>query len=187
MTATQNDSLPNERWLPVVGYEGIYDVSDCGQVRRMKAGPNTFIGKILIPQQSGKGYLRVILYKDGTGINFSCHRLVAAAFIGPCPEGKQINHSDCNKTNNTLINLEYVTGSENIRHAYKMGTISSYGEKNGGAKLTEKSIHIIRSLLGIKTHKVIAMQFGVCRSTIGLIANKKNWAWLDAKPVSREG
>lgn len=67
------------------------------------------------------GYWRLCLYKNGKQYNFTTHKLVAKLFIGNCPDGYQINHKDGDKLNPKYDNLEYVTISQNVRHALKLG------------------------------------------------------------------
>ncbi|MBR1646190.1 MAG: NUMOD4 motif-containing HNH endonuclease [Selenomonadaceae bacterium] len=113
--------LPGEEWRDVVGYEGLYQVSNCGRVKSFQKD-NV---KILKSNPGIGGYLRVVLCKDFKKKNRFVHVLVAQAFI-PNPEGKrQINHIDGNKQNSHVSNLEWVTPAENIQHALKMGLIQS--------------------------------------------------------------
>ena len=94
----------------------IYEVSSFGRVRNKKT-------KNIIRTFSSKDrpypyftYESMNYYKK----NYRVHRLVAEAFIGPCPEDKEVNHKDLNKSNNHISNLEYVTRSENIKHYYHL-------------------------------------------------------------------
>jgi len=170
-----------EEWRPVVGYEGYYDVSSLGHVRRMKPANSTRIGRTL-KGSADNGYIRVDLSKDNNAIHYRIHQLVSAAFIGPCPEGKQINHKDGIKTNNVVSNLEYVTLSENQLHAYRLGLrIPTCGERHGQSKLTEDNVRAIRERLLLKeSHRSIAKDFNVVNSAISLISAGKRWGWLDA-------
>ena len=100
-----------EQWKAVVGYEGIYEVSNYGKVRNVKTGRILKLGK------SKNGYLRVGLHKNGKQKYFLVHRLVAIAFI-PNPDNKEtVNHIDEDKTNNHVCNLEWMTQKENTRHS----------------------------------------------------------------------
>lgn len=92
--------------------DSYYDVSSHGRVRSPK--------KILRPYLNGKGRLLVDL-RSVFGKCYQVHRLVAEVFIGVCPSGMQVNHIDGNPANNHLLNLEYVTAKENMRHAIKNG------------------------------------------------------------------
>lgn len=110
--------MSEERWLPVVGHEGLYEVSDIGRVRRIAGGRGARAGRVLGGKISDPGYRAVSLGADHTE---RVHVLVAAAFIGPRPAGYTINHRDGDKLNNTVENLEYATYSENNRHAFATG------------------------------------------------------------------
>ena len=136
-----------ERWLPVIGYEGWYEVSDLGRVKRVSAGQGAIAGRILSSCGDGRGYLFVGLSINGTRRHYRVHRLVAVAFLGTCPEGKEVNHKDGNKTNNYLENLEYMTRSENMCHAYKTGLASQRDKNNGNSKLIEEKACKIMRLL----------------------------------------
>lgn len=115
----------NINWRNIPGYEGLYQVSDCGQVksceRVRKNKGNNFANikeRILKPVLNTDGYHRVGLCKDGKRKNFSVHRLVALAFL----EGDNyltINHIDECKTNNHASNLEYLTRGDNVREWIK--------------------------------------------------------------------
>lgn len=119
----------DEIWKPVVGYEGLYEVSNRGQVRSLDRPVyrgnkiHCFMkGCILKQTKTTTGYMRVTLVKPGhKNKSYRVHRLVAFAFI-PQVEGKElINHIDCNPLNNNVANLEWCTHSENLVHAYRSG------------------------------------------------------------------
>ena len=121
-----------EEWREIEGYEGLYLVSNQGNVRSLNY---RHTGKIrnLKPQKDKKGYLAIGLCRNG-GLKWGkIHRLVASAFI-PNPENKpQVNHINGNKADNRAENLEWATDSENIRHAYKTGL--KHGDPEWGRKL----------------------------------------------------
>lgn len=113
-------------WREVRGYEGIYEVSETGQVRTAKGkrtytdyhGWRTWKQRTLKEKNKNKNYVSVVLWKDGKGTFREVHRIVAEAFI-PNTEGKPcINHKDGNARNNHVSNLEWCTHQENINHAY---------------------------------------------------------------------
>lgn len=115
-------------WRAVCGWEGVYEVSSGGQVRRVLASPGTRAGYVLRGRLSTAKtdswrtrYLKVALTLDGTRADTPIHHLVAAAFLGQRPDGYEINHKDGNPQNNAASNLEYVTHSENIKHAWSTG------------------------------------------------------------------
>ena len=92
-----------EQWRDVSEYDGIYQVSDQGQVR------NTHTSKILQPVRIKNGRLYVTLSSDGSQRKCTVHSLVAVAFLGDCPPKHEITHKDRDYTNNAAQNLEYVT------------------------------------------------------------------------------
>ena len=116
-------------WRPVVGYEGLYEVNNLGEVRSLgKGGINQFQNKevILKPCKQSNGYLTVSLYKDRKPKTIHIHRLVACAFI-PNPDTLPcINHIDENKENNYVSNLEWCTWEYN----YSYGTRIERGAKS---------------------------------------------------------
>ena len=105
-----------EEWKPVVGFELMYEVSNAGDVRSIETG------RLLRQYINNSGY-PAISFRKGSGKSYKrlVHRVVMAAFVGPCPEGHSVNHIDCNKLNNFITNLEYVTHSANLAHAYQHG------------------------------------------------------------------
>jgi len=92
-----------EKWRDVNSYDGIYQVSDLGQVR------NTQTNKILHPTKLKNGRIYVTLSSDGFQKKYTVHNLVADAFLGQCPAGHEIRHRDGDSTHNELSNLEYIT------------------------------------------------------------------------------
>lgn len=102
-----------EIWKPVAGYEGFYEVSNQGRVKRTKNLKET----ILKSCKHNNGYLKVMLCKNGKRQNVFIHRIVAQTFIQNPDDLPQVNHIDGNKENNITDNLEWVTHSENMMHA----------------------------------------------------------------------
>ena len=105
-----------EEWKAIAECNGIYHISSWGRVKSYKSGD----GLILKPKLQGLGlkYEFVSLYINGKIHQVTIHRLVAKAFISNHENKPQVNHKDGNKLNNDINNLEWVTASENIRHAY---------------------------------------------------------------------
>ena len=179
---------PTEPWRPVPGYEGIYDVSSKGRIRRIHS-PNghhkeTLYG-ILEPVINRYGYHRITLSKNNIRINYSVHRLVALAFIENPNNKPFINHIDGNKVNNTVENLEWCTSGENNRHAFATG-LNRYhpeflpslrGEDNPKSILTEKAVREIKELLKTKqyTQHEIGRMYGVSNYAICDIKRGKSW------------
>lgn len=147
-----------EEWRDIIGYEGYYQVSSIGRVKRLgriinrdKMGSFYTEEKILHSHVNPKGYLRIQLTKETIQKSFMVHRLVASAFVLN-PENKPIiNHIDSNRINNNVVNLEWVTHSENLLHGYLFG--------NKKAKI---KYSIICNELNIQT-------FGIAKMTQELI------------------
>ena len=165
----------DEIWKEI--YDGYYMVSNHGRVKRNKEEQNTHVGKILKQLEDRYGYLRVNLSKNGKAKAFLIHRLVLKAFIGPCPKGKQVNHIDGIKKNNGVWNLEYVTLSENVKHAYRLGLKRQDGENNNGSKLKKEDIIKIRKLYnsGKYPQHEIAKMFKTNQQHVSSIVRKKVW------------
>jgi hypothetical protein len=122
------ESLPNEEWRDIVGYEGLYQVSNLGRVKSLpkrivyKDGREyIYPSKVMKNQKVSTGYRYVTLYSVNGRRQYYVHRLVAIAFIPNLNNERDINHIDGCKTNNIASNLEWCSRSENIKHAYDRG------------------------------------------------------------------
>lgn len=137
-----------EQWRKVPGYAD-YSVSDAGRLRRDVGNSNGGLccaGRIMKGYIGANGYERFTLYKDGDKKYQNGHSLVASAFIGERGE-KQVNHKNGIKSDNRLSNLEYVTPSQNIKHAYAFGLARGLsGSSNPMAVLNESSAEAVHIL-----------------------------------------
>lgn len=177
-----------EKWKPVVGYEGLYEVSSNGSVKSIDrvlidriGREKLFKGRILSTHLDRYGYPICKLWRDGKGKNYTVHRLVALSFLGNENNKPQVNHIDGNKINNSIDNLEWVTNSENDIHAYDLGLRSTRkGVDCNFTKLTEEKVLSIRSMKekGI-TQNNIARIFNISDGNVSQIVNRKRWAWLE--------
>lgn len=133
--------LPHEIWRDVVGYEGLYQVSNMGRVKSFFNG----VEKIRKPVLANPGYLSLVLYKDNVPTAKRIHVLVAQAFI-PNPDNKsEVNHRFGDKIDNRVSELEWVTPAENKQHAYDIGLKRS-GCDHPLAKFTEEQVRYIRQV-----------------------------------------
>jgi NUMOD4 motif/HNH endonuclease len=107
-----------ERWLPIPGYEGIYEASDLGAIRSLPR-PGTR-GGLMHTWINAGGYPTVGLRRDGQLVTWQVHKLIALTFIGECPEGELVRHRDGVHANVSAANLEYGTPGQNnldtVRH-----------------------------------------------------------------------
>lgn len=112
-----------EIWKDIEEYEGLYQVSNLGRVKRLK-GKYVSAERMVNPSRHTDGYLQFNLCKNGKRKNHKIHRLVAQAFI-PNPENKpEVNHIDEDKTNNNINNLEWSTRKENVNHGTRNERVS---------------------------------------------------------------
>lgn len=158
--------LDEEEWRPIPDRPD-YHVSNYGRVYSEKSD------KIMKTSLDRQGYSTLHLYVDGHAYVERVHRLVMLAFVGP--DERQVNHDDCDKTNNRLSNLTYMTREENVAHAKENGL---YGKRRSPkAKLTEEDAHMIRCLLLMgASRSLLARQYRVKKRTIRSIQRRETWA-----------
>lgn len=181
--------MSQEEWKPVVGYEGLYEVSRSGEVRGVirrvmtKGGvTKPWKGRPIRPFVVAKdGHLRIRLSNAGTHKKHMVHRLVLEAFVGPCPTGMQCCHNDGNPRNNAVDNLRWDTPKSNWADSVRHGT-SVRGEKQGSAKLTEEIVREIRAKCrpvrgyrGPTSAKNLALKYGVTVMAILRVVHNKSW------------
>ena len=172
-----------EKWLAVVGWEGLYEVSNWGRIKSLPRWRKNHRGgkwltkeRILKQSPIPNGYLKVDLSRDGRTTTKTVHGIVLTAFVGPSPEGMECCHGDRNKTNNCLSNLRWDTHLNNVQDQILHGT-SGKGEKNNKAKLTEDQVKAIRArCAGGETQLSVAGDFGIDRRTVSDIHRRKIWA-----------
>lgn len=176
--------LEGEVWKDVVGFEGVYVVSNLARLKRImhrKNPTNTLMESTLNPQ----GYFRNTLCLNGKRYEKRLARLVAMAHI-PNPENKpEVNHIGIdengrpgNKNDNRAISLEWSTSKENIDHAWENGLSKPLnGIANGNSVLTEKEVLEIRAIKGM-TKRDIAKLYNIGEAAVGKIINGKRWKHL---------
>lgn len=175
-------TLDDERWLPVVGYEGYYEVSDYGRVRSARRPVNSWRGPIWLKSKprlaarSEHGYMRVKLHKGGKGQMCHVHLLVMEAFVGPKAEGQETRHLDGDRTNNLLSNLCYGTKKENADDRKRHGTHPAE-EKNPRAILSVEAVRDIRRRYaeGGISQRQLANEYGVVQVQISRVVRGVSW------------
>jgi len=170
-----------EIWKDIVGYEGLYEISNLGRVKSYdRIIKHSIIGeyikkgkdKVCMIGNHGYGSIKLTDY-TGNSKKKLLHRLVAKTFI-PNPENKRtVNHKDGNKLNNSVDNLEWATDSEQQLHAFNTGLSSHTGQNNPSSKMIEDEVRFIResNLKGVE----LAKMFNISPTTISSIRNKKIW------------
>lgn len=175
-----------ERWAPVIGYEGQYDVSDCGRVKSLtrtvtrppcgrsdKPSTTIYHEKILRPRKHTAGYWIVQLSKGGLGRDYLIHRLVAAAFVPGA--GEVVRHLDGDPSNAHYSNLAWGSFQDNEADKAKHGRVPR-GAHHPNAKLDAQVAASIRDLANSGLpHSVIAERFNISRYAVYSIAKGMTW------------
>ena len=182
----------SEEWRPIPGYEGRYEASDQGRVRSLwfkngTADKPRATPHVLRLTPSGTGHLRVLL---GRGNDQAVHRLVLAAFAGPCPPGQECAHANGDPADNRLVNLRWCTHVENLRDMVAHGRRLTgdrnparlhpervpRGEAVGHAKLTSSAVRRIRTAaLRGATQASLSRRYGVKPPTIRDVLTGRTW------------
>lgn len=173
------------QWKPVHGYEGLYEISSLGEVRRVPRKVKCANGtvrnlrrRLLKVSLGSDGYLKIGLTKKGTRKTLHVHALVLRSFVGKRPVDKEVRHLDGDKTNNVLSNLRYGTKEENEADKRSHGNLPS--------SLNPAQVRRVRDLYlqGTYTQKVLARKFGVSEDTIHNIVKGKSWWHLSDSEFS---
>lgn len=162
-----------EIWKDVVGFEGLYTVSNRGNVKSL-------LKNIDLKLNPHKGYFRVCLYKNKVTHWLFIHRIALIAFV-PNPENKTcVNHKNGIKHDNNIDNLEWATPGENMQHAFDNGlNLGRKGEKHHAAKLNEIKVLEIRELRRKKIKVVdIAKMYNISYCTAQYVIHRKLWSHI---------
>jgi len=170
-----------EIWKDVVGYDGIYEVSDLGRIKSLSRYRGNGNGGYIMPDKirrqslDSDGYLLVSLYIKGVSQKLKAHRITSQAFI-PNPENKpEVNHKKGIKTDNRVSELEWNTEPENKKHALETGLMAK-GESHSSAKLTEKEVLEIRA--SNLSHTKLAEIYNTSRPNVTKIIRRYRWTHI---------
>src|SRR5699024_6607739 len=166
-----NFKIVIEKWKDITGYEGLYQVSSLGRVKRLEGtrkvirGEEEYTqklkGRIVTPQvkcNNKNTYLSVKLYKNNKYKKMYIHRLVAQAFLSNPHNKSTVNHKNGLKFDNHISNLEFMTSSEQTQHAYKTGLLKR--------KISDDDALFINSNYGKYSVQELAEMFEVTKRTI---------------------
>lgn len=172
-----------EIWKEVKGYNGIYHVSNHGNVKSIdhycenRNGSGKQTGRTLKQSKNRKGYYQLSLCLNKVRKTHRVHRLVAKAFI-PNPKNKpQVNHINGIKTDNRFENLEWCTNSENQIHAIKNGLVThNKGEEHHNSKLTNKDVKVVRWMNALGwSCKQLANDYKISQTAMSNILTRKTY------------
>lgn len=168
----------------IKGFEGRYTISNTGIVRSL------LTGKVMKPNITKFGYARINLRKAKSREykSYFIHRLVASAFIPNPTNLLEVNHKDCNRLNNTVTNLEWVSKEDNIKHSFIYGSASHKGLRNPNSKLNTEDVEAIKALAKTKrfSHVKIAKYFRVSPATVDLIVKGITWSDNETNRVNQQ-
>lgn len=174
-------------WRDIEGFEGLYKVSDRGNVKSLdrevwdsRGYFKKLKGKNLTNVLMKIGYLSVTLTKEGKQYKRYVHDLVCESFHAKGKHHECINHINGIKTDNRVDNLEWTTYSENNKHAYAQNLKCNRGENQSRHKLKEEDVLKIREMYekGGHTHRGLAEVYNVDHSTIGKITRRDIWTHI---------
>ena len=176
-----------EKWLPVVGYEHLYDVSDLGRIRSCERAVVCDDGrswvrpvKILSPYLDGHGYRIARFSVYGNMERKSAAAVVLEAFVGPRPHGYVVCHGPNGKHDDSLDNLSWGTWSKNMGADRIRDGADNRGSKKKKKKLNDWDVRDIRRCLSHgRSCREIAPYFSVSRQAISDIKFGRRWAWLE--------
>lgn len=142
-----SEQMNHDVWQPIPDFQGLYEASKSGEIRsiaRIDKRGKPWPTRTLKPFRDGKkGYVAVCLLKDGVPTRAKVHRVIASVFVPNPRSAPQVNHINGDRSDNRASNLEWCTGSENVRHAFdQLGRVSSGGHagKIGAAHHASRAV-----------------------------------------------
>ena len=165
------DDSTHEHWKVIPSTEGRYSASNRGRIRR-NAGPQCRKTRIVNPTRKNRAKLVIEVKHQPKRLQVAVHNLVAEAWLGPCPDGLEVNHKNRDRHDNRPENLEYVTHAENIQHAKMTGV-------RNNTKLSPDAVRAMRRMRASGAHiDAIANRFGVTRGCAYGVLSRKTWWYV---------
>lgn len=178
--------MENKKWRKIPGYS-TYKASTEGEIKTFN-WKNNGIERIMKPALDNGGYLRTMLKNDeGKLCTIKVHRIIAQTFLIKKEIHTDVNHKNSIRSDNRVINLEWVTHSENVKHSFANMMQTNKGECNPCATLTDKQVLEIRAnytfgkktkVKGHLTKKEIAQKYNTTEPVIKRIVHNKTWKHL---------
>lgn len=178
----ESDST-TERWLPCVGFEGLYAVSSTGRVRSLDRivahgtlGATRRVRARVLKFNKHKGYHSVTMCKNSKPHIWFVHHVVLEAFVGPRPVGMECRHLNDIHDDNRIENIVWGTHKENGEDMARNGKVSR-GEKSNLARLVKADVLLIRKryAAGGISQQQLGELFGISQTQVGRIARRVNW------------
>lgn len=169
-------NLPNEIWKPILGYEGLYEISNLGRVKSLPKIKGRYMQKnsnLLNPKTNRDGYLCITLQCDKLKKHVQLHRLVTINFIPNLTNLPQVNHIDGNKKSNHVDNLEWCASKENINHGWEIGLYKRL--RSPMRRFTDEQIFEIKELYKTMSQHAIGKRYGVSHGSIGRIVRNERY------------
>ena len=160
--------------MKITSFKG-YEVWSDGSIRNKNSD------SFKKPYYNPKGYTRSQFYYEGKSHGWLWHRFIAEAFLGPCPEGYEVNHKNGIRDDNRIENLEYLTKSQNNQLSYDSGRRNVSGVKNANCKTSEGQVRRVCEILESgdwRTTVEIAERTGVSKHTVRAIKAKRQWTHI---------
>jgi hypothetical protein len=189
-SVTERDVSEME-WRPIVGFPN-YEVSECGDIRRLVPSRTRRNGWQLRGHMDADGYLRYAL-RDAVGVKrqLIAHRIVAEAFIGPAPSSAhEVAHNNGSRVSCYWRDLRWATRLQNASDQQVHGTAQK-GERNSRHKITEDDVRFIRSEYraikdsrGARSVAELDLRFGLCRAQIIRVANGQAWSHISMEKIA---
>jgi NUMOD4 motif/HNH endonuclease len=164
-----------EQWLPIPGFNGIYEVSSEGRIRSLnRRNSRGYLtqGREMTPHLQPNGYMMITLSFGSTRKRDYVHRIVLEAFCGPCPPGWAGAHSNGNRSDNRLVNLRWATNVDNHADKLHHGTLLR-GEQLPQSKLTEQRVRELRASSMSLAH--FSLLWGISEQILSRARKGINW------------